>query len=175
MKLSAASVARALLIVAAPLFSPIGRADAQSNTVIIQRTNDAVTYDIHKTLQRGAAEVLAMLTDTLVSVEDDLKTIHPLLAKSWTISPDGKTYKFFLRDDVTFCDGKPMTAADVEATFARWMSPAIHSPTVANIGPVTSVKAVGKYEVDFTLSRSRSVNCWYSWRSPMRGSSTSTR
>ncbi|MEP9367339.1 ABC transporter substrate-binding protein [Xanthobacter sp. VNH20] len=93
-----------------------------------------------------------MLTDTLVSVEDDLKTIHPLLAKSWTVTPDGKTYDFVLRDDVTFCDGKPMTAADVEATFARWMSPETHSSTVANIGPVKSVKAVGKYEVQFVLS-----------------------
>jgi peptide/nickel transport system substrate-binding protein len=144
--------ARALLL-AAPLFAIPAQAPAASNTIVIQRTNDAQTYDIHKILHRGAAEGLFMLADTLVSVEDDLKTMHPLLAKSWTVSPDGKTYDFVLRDDVTFCDGKPMTAADVEATFARWMSPETHSSTVSNIGPVKSVKAIGKYEVQFDLAQ----------------------
>jgi peptide/nickel transport system substrate-binding protein len=142
-----------VLLMAATLLAIPGKASAASNTILIQRTNDAQTYDIHKILHRGAAEGLFMLADTLVSVEDDLKTIHPLLAKSWTISPDGKTYDFVLRDDVTFCDGKAMTAADVEATFARWMSPETHSSTVANIGPVKTVKAVGKYEVQFDLAQ----------------------
>lgn len=149
---SFAASASAVFFVAAQLCGFAVEASAQSNTVIIQRTNDSQTYDIHRILHRGAAEGLFMLTDTLVSIEDDLKTIHPLLAKSWTVSADGKTYRFALRDDVTFCDGKPMTAADVEATFARWKDPATRSSTVINIGPVTSVKAVDKYDVEMTLS-----------------------
>jgi peptide/nickel transport system substrate-binding protein len=151
MKSFVASVAALATLSAAFSCAP-DQASAQSNTVIIQRTNDSQTYDIHRILHRAAAEALFMLSDSLVAIEDDLKTIRPLLAKSWTISPDGKTYQFILREDVTFCDGKPMTAADVEATFTRWMAPATRSSTVINIGPVTSVKATGKYEVEFKLS-----------------------
>ena len=44
--------------------------------------------------------------------------LEPALAKSWTISDDGLTYTFTLRDDVYFHDGTKMTAADVAFTFA---------------------------------------------------------
>ena len=47
------------------------------------------------------------------------------LAESWTISPDGLTYSFTLRDSVTFHDGRPMTAADVLAYFDRRRHPTL--------------------------------------------------
>ena len=50
--------------------------------------------------------------------------IEPLLADSWTISPDGLTYSFHLRAGVVFHDASPFTAADVKATFDRDRDPA---------------------------------------------------
>ncbi|WP_246523859.1 ABC transporter substrate-binding protein [Neoroseomonas eburnea] len=43
------------------------------------------------------------------------KTLEPMpvLAKSWTISPDGKEYIFRLQENVKFHDGQPFTADDV--------------------------------------------------------------
>lgn len=38
---------------------------------------------------------------------------EPLLAESWEISEDGRDYTLYLRQDVTFHDGNPMTAEDV--------------------------------------------------------------
>jgi peptide/nickel transport system substrate-binding protein len=65
-----------------------------------------------------------MIQDTLVALDWDGKTAVPLLAKSWTISPDGKLYTFKLRDDVQFCSGKKFTAADVVYSFNRQKDPA---------------------------------------------------
>ena len=44
----------------------------------------------------------------------------PSLAESWTGSPDGKTYEFVLRKNVTFHNGDPVTAEDVKFSFERY-------------------------------------------------------
>ncbi|MCL4560303.1 MAG: ABC transporter substrate-binding protein [Chloroflexi bacterium] len=45
----------------------------------------------------------------------------PMLATSWTVSPDGKTYTFNIRQGVTFQNGDPLTAQDVAYSFWRVM------------------------------------------------------
>ena len=89
---------------------------AAESVVTVMRTIDTDRYDPHKSTARSTAEALFMVGDTLVSLDPDLKTVHPLLAKSWTVSDDGKLYTFKLRDDVTFCSGKKFTAKDVKAS-----------------------------------------------------------
>ncbi|MCU1585069.1 MAG: gsiB 2 [Microbacteriaceae bacterium] len=54
-------------------------------------------------------------------------SIEPWLAKSWDISPDGLTYTFHLRDDVTFSDGTKFDATAVKANFEYWLNPATQS------------------------------------------------
>ena len=45
----------------------------------------------------------------------------PSLATEWTISGDGKTYRFKIREGVTFHNGNPLTPEDVEYSFERGM------------------------------------------------------
>lgn len=53
--------------------------------------------------------------ETLTLIDREGKT-QPLLAKSWEASPDGLTWTFRLQENVTFSDGKPLTADDVVFT-----------------------------------------------------------
>ena len=48
--------------------------------------------------------------------------ILPSLAGAWEISEDGRTYTFHLRPGVTFSNGAPLTASDVEYTFTRLLT-----------------------------------------------------
>ena len=46
-------------------------------------------------------------------------SITPLLAESWSIDPDGKSYTFKLRRGVKFSDGEAFDASDVKFSFER--------------------------------------------------------
>ena len=49
-------------------------------------------------------------------------TLEPMpdLAKSWTVSPDGREYTFVLQDNVKFHDGRPCTADDVIFSMSKF-------------------------------------------------------
>src|SRR5437588_11077398 len=49
----------------------------------------------------------------LVQPSNDGSKIVPMLAQSWKVSPDGKTYTFTLRPGVKFSDGTALTTSDV--------------------------------------------------------------
>lgn len=59
------------------------------------------------------------LLDQLVRVDPVTGEIVPNLAEAWTVSDDGTTYTFTLRDDVTFHDGTPFNAEAVKFNFDR--------------------------------------------------------
>jgi len=44
---------------------------------------------------------------------------QPALAERWEISNDGRTYRFQLRQGLTFHDGNPVTARDAQRSFSR--------------------------------------------------------
>ncbi len=75
----------------------------------------------------------------------------PYLAKSWTISEDGRTYTFKLRDDVSFCSGKKFTAEDVIYTFKRLKDPAIKAPYAWRAGDIKELRAPDPYTVEYEL------------------------
>lgn len=124
---------------------------APRDTLVLLREIDSDLYDPPRSTARAAGEVIYMMSDTLVALDWDMKTIRPLLAESWDVSPDGKLYTFHLRKDVTFCDGRKMTAADVVYTMNRWLDPATRSPVRWRAGPVKEVRAVDDYTVEYEL------------------------
>lgn len=59
--------------------------------------------------------VSGQLYSTLVTVDLNFKP-QPCLAKSWTISEDGRVYTFMLQDKAKWSDGTPVTSEDVRYT-----------------------------------------------------------
>ena len=72
-----------------------------------------VFYDIE-----GNSVILNQYEGLLKYAPDGTKIVGSL-AKSWTVSPDRKTYRFELQPGVTFHDGTPMTSQSVKAAFQR--------------------------------------------------------
>jgi oligopeptide transport system substrate-binding protein len=54
--------------------------------------------------------------------------VVPGLAKSWTVTPDGRRWSFSLRPGLVFSDGTPITAADVVYSLRRLVTPETAAP-----------------------------------------------
>jgi len=76
----------------------------------------------------GVPEMTVMLHtfDGLTRLDKDGKPV-PAVAERWDVQDDGKTYIFYLRKDVKWSDGKPVTAYDFEFAWKRALSPEIAS------------------------------------------------
>ena len=71
----------------------------------------------------GAASAIAEVTlynifETLTKINAD-GSVTPLLAERWEVSPDLRTYTFYLRKGVKFSNGEPFNAATVKYAFER--------------------------------------------------------
>jgi peptide/nickel transport system substrate-binding protein len=71
---------------------------------------------------------LASLVFSGLTRVDDYGQPQPDLAQNWQVSEDGLTYTFQLRRDVTWHDGQPFTARDVDFTMALLRDPNFPGP-----------------------------------------------
>ncbi|VAW93092.1 ABC transporter, substrate-binding protein (cluster 5, nickel/peptides/opines) [hydrothermal vent metagenome] len=95
-----------------------------------------------------ASTVQANVLETMIVRNSDTLEWQGLLADRWTISDDGLTFTFKLREHATFSDGVPLTAKDVVFTYNFIMNDKIAAPHHrASMSKIKSVTANGDYEV----------------------------
>ena len=107
----------------------------------------------------------------LVFCEDDTQ-LCPNLATEWTVSPDGLTYTFKVRQGVTFHDGTPMTVDDVVFSLNRIRDPELGSYVGWMLANVSDVTAPDAETVVVTLSAARTRCSSTPWRRRPRTWST---
>jgi peptide/nickel transport system substrate-binding protein len=84
---------------------------------------------------------------------DSAMRVHPLLAKSWTISPDGLTYSFALQKDVTFSDGARFDCSVVKFSYDRARGPDSTNAHKSKFEPIVSVACPDPLTAVVTLKR----------------------
>ena len=124
---------------------------ASAQTLTLMKGIDAPHYDAQRTTWGPTSDIVNMFQDTLVALDWDGRTPIPYLARSWTVSADGKTYTFKLRDDVSFCSGKKFTAEDVVYSFKRLKDPATKGPYAWRAGNIKELRAPDPYTVEYEL------------------------
>ncbi|HLU59376.1 MAG TPA: ABC transporter substrate-binding protein [Pseudonocardia sp.] len=80
------------------------------------------------------AYISRQVLDNLVTLDTD-GSIKPWLATSWTVSPDGLTYTFTLKEGVRFTDGTPLDAEAVAFNFDQWMATEINGTAKVSLDP----------------------------------------
>lgn len=93
-------------------------AAAAGGVLTIARREDSTTFDPIATAQNIDFWVFMNIHDVLVRVDRSGSKLEPGLAESWTVSEDGLTYTFTLREAL-FNDGAPVTSEDAAFSLAR--------------------------------------------------------
>lgn len=103
----------------------------------------------------GLYNILVNKTLYSTLVRYDQETFEPVgdLAESWTVSEDGLTYTFTLRQNVTWHDGEPFDAADVVFTMELWTNPDVPYYLADNFRLIENVTAPDPYTVVVELSQ----------------------
>ena len=124
------------------------------SVIVIGHAEVAEAYDPAHAFSPTGGIVNRAVYETLVTFPDeDASSIEPLLASDWSISEDGLTYTFNLRDDVTFAGGDLLQAEDVVFSFNRLKNVAAQPSFLTD--PITNVEAVDESTVAITLSEPR--------------------
>ena len=101
---------------------------ASGGTFVIGSISDADAWNEYLARQNVSANLLRRIYLRLAQEQGDTRdhppSFTPLLATSWTLTPDGSTLTFTLRDAV-WSDGVPVTAEDVRFTWKAQTSPEV--------------------------------------------------
>lgn len=112
---------------------------AQDETVlVIGHVESTDSLDPARGYTQTTGIINRVTYDTLVTFPDeDASAILPMLATEWTVSDDGLSYTFTLRDDVTFVSGNSLTAEDVVFSIKRLQnvqgSPSFLAANIADV------------------------------------------
>jgi peptide/nickel transport system substrate-binding protein len=138
-----------------------GAREAQAQTprtalVIAGTIDDLVALDPHHSFEVTGSDLLKNVYDQLFTLDPtkDTAELQPGLAESFTVSDDGRTFTFQIRQGVRFHSGNALTAADVVYSLRR--------PLLINRTPAFMYRSVGltrdnveqtvRQEGEFTVS-----------------------
>lgn len=100
---------------------------------------------------RGASESAAVY-DRLMRWNEETAEFEPKLAESLESNEDNTVWTLKLRDGVTFSNGDPLTAEDVEYTIKLHQDPATRSNAMTDAMQVEQITVVDPLTVEFTLT-----------------------
>jgi peptide/nickel transport system substrate-binding protein len=100
---------------------------------------------------RVMQEICGNINESLLLFDWQFKP-HPNLARAFEMSPDGLTYTFHLRPDVSWHDGVRFTARDVVFSCGV-MLPQLNPRSRSAFSHIAGVKALDLYTVEFRLKQ----------------------
>ena len=140
LKITALALATSTALIAVP---------AAAETLRIAGQGDIGTLDPHAQNSQITMSVLSMVYETLVTRDRDLAPIGGL-ATAWEATSD-TTWRFNLREGVTFHDGASFGADDVKFSIDRARSPT--SQFVNFVGSIAEVNVIDDLTIELVTSQ----------------------
>jgi len=122
----------------------------QGGTVNIGLNTDVVGVDPHYNPAHITTIVLNHIFERLVGYGDNFELL-PVLAESWDVSSDLKTYTFHLRKGKLFHNGRELVADDVKYSIERILDPKTGNKRRSIFEKIDRLEVAGKYKIIFHM------------------------
>ena len=129
-----------------------GEAKSKDNDLVIAMSESVLTLDPANMTSTTTISANRTLYESLLTFDKDMK-IQPLLAKSYDVSKDGKTYTFHLQTGVKFTDGTDFNADAVKANIERAMNEKNNLKVRKYFAEVKEIKCPDASTVQVILSK----------------------
>lgn len=126
---------------------PANDSKEYKDTINIAITAQPPTLDASISPSNAVANVAGNIFEQLFTMDENYQPT-PELAESVTISDDGLTYTFKIRQGIKFHNGKEMTADDVVSSMNRWLAVSDRARTLL---PNSSFEKVDDTTVQYTV------------------------
>ncbi len=115
-------------------------------------TSDGVSFHPYQTTDTASGGYQGMVyVGGLLRLDENTLEYIPNMAKSYTISEDGLTFTFNLRQDLKWSDGEPITAHDYEWTYNQVTIPENEFPYLSQLEFISSYKAPDDYTLEIKI------------------------
>lgn len=101
--------------------------EKKTDNITVQIGPNPETLDPALNSAVDGGNMLITLFETLLIIDQDNK-VQPGQAESYTVSPDGLTWTFTIRDGLKWSDGTELNAKDFEYTMKRIANPDVGAP-----------------------------------------------
>lgn len=98
-------------------------------------------------------ELTSLIFEGLVSFDEAGQAV-PALAEAWSVSEDGLTYTFTLKDNLTWHDGQPVTTSDVAFTYGLMQDEAFPGlPSLKQLWQSITITPIDERRISFSLTQ----------------------
>lgn len=125
---------------------------AKNDTLVIGSGAEAIGLDPRLETDVPSFERINVIMEPLVKFAVNMQLVSAL-ATEWDVSEDTMTLWFKLREGVTWHDGVPFTAKDVQYTYEWVLDPANGAPNMGLYADIEEIEVVNDYEIIFRLTR----------------------
>ena len=131
------------------------QAAAEGPSIIYLRPTDAINLNPWQADDRYSNEIAANIFEGLVRFKKNSTAIEPCLATSWSISEDGKRWRFNLRQGVNFHDNSPFNAQAVIYSFQSRLEKkqTAYQRLSSLFSFITNIRISNPYSIEITLDR----------------------
>jgi len=130
-------------------------AAADGVSIIYLRNTDPINLNPWQAEDSYSNEIAANIFEGLVRFKKNSTAIEPCLATAWSVSKDGKNWRFVLRRGVTFHDGSPFDARSVIDAYQSRLEKqqTLYRRLNFLASFITEIRSRDPYSVEFILDR----------------------